>query len=179
MPRTGSAKRYAQAVFELALTKNELFTWQESLEKIAQLADKEEFMALLENPRLPFESKKELLRKTLGTVHPLALNLALLLVSKGRLKLARAILQQYLLLLDAHRGVERAKVIAATTLSDEDREIISSHLGKMVKRKVVVDAQVDPSIVGGFVARIGDRLIDGSIRQQLESLKKSLIEARW
>lgn len=53
----------------------------------------------------------------------------------------------------------------------------SRRLGEIVDRKVVIDGQLDPSIIGGFIARIGDTLIDGSIRQRLESLKKTLVEA--
>jgi F-type H+-transporting ATPase subunit delta len=62
-------------------------------------------------------------------------------------------------------------------LIDEDREAISRRLGEIVEHKVVIDAQVDPSIIGGFIARIGDTLIDGSIRQRLETLKKNLVGA--
>jgi F-type H+-transporting ATPase subunit delta len=94
------------------------------------------------------------------------------------LRLGGDISRQFIALLDTHRGVERANVIAAVPLSDEDRKTISSRLGKMVERKVVVEDKVDSSIIGGFIARIGDMLVDGSVRQRLESLKKSLVEAR-
>lgn len=176
MPRIGSGKRYAQAAFELALERNELEKWQKALEKILEISTDEEFMALLEDPRLPFETKKELLLKRLGEIHPLAINLTLLLVHKGMLRLIGDIYHQYLTLLDAHCGVERAKVISAIPLGDEERESIAMGLGKMIERKVVIDHRVDPSILGGFVARVGDMLIDGSVRQRLESLKKSLVE---
>jgi F-type H+-transporting ATPase subunit delta len=59
-------------------------------------------------------------------------------------------------------------------LGDEDRERISSRFGEITGHKVVIDAQVDPSIVGGIKAKIGDTLIDGSIRNRLEALRKSL-----
>jgi F-type H+-transporting ATPase subunit delta len=134
-------------------------------------------MAFLQSPRLPFDAKKELLQKQLGKINPLAFNLALLLANKGFFRLSGDIFRQYNDLLDAHRGIERAKVTAAVPLSDVDKETISSRLGKVVDRKVAVDAQVDASIIGGFIARMGDMLIDGSIRQRLESLKKSLVEA--
>ncbi len=179
MPRISSGKRYAQAAFELGLERKELDTWQKDLRRIANLTAHEELMALLQNPRLPFAAKKSLLQKGLGKVNPLAFNLALLLASKGRLKLAGDISQQYEELLDLHRGIEHAEVIAATPLSDKNREAISRRLGEMIEHRVVIDAQVDPSIIGGFIARIGDRLIDGSIRQRLETLKKSLVEAGW
>jgi F-type H+-transporting ATPase subunit delta len=177
MPRISSGKRYAQAAFELALERKEFESWQEGLKKMAATSGNEELMALLQAPRLPFDSKKELLEKQLGAINPLAFNLALLLASKGSFRLSGDIFQQYNDLLDAHRGVERAKVTAAVPLSDQDKETISRRLGKVVDRKVAVDAQVDASIIGGFIARIGDLLIDGSIRQRLESLKKSLVEA--
>ncbi|MBS3907757.1 MAG: ATP synthase F1 subunit delta [Syntrophaceae bacterium] len=177
MPKITSGKRYAQAAFELALEKDELEIWQQGLKKIADLAKDEELMALLQNPRLPFPDKKSLLEKRLGEINPLSFNLTLLLVSKGILRRGGDIFQQYNTLLDAHRGVERAKVTAALPLGDEEGEAITLRLGEMVKRKVVIDAQVDSSIIGGFIARVGDMLIDGSIRQRLESLKKNLVEA--
>jgi F-type H+-transporting ATPase subunit delta len=177
MPKITSGKRYAQAAFELALERNELESWRKGLRKIADLTKDEELMALLQNPRLPVFVKKNLLEKRLGEINPLALKLALLLVNKGLLRHGNNILQQYNKLLDAHRGVEHAKVTVALPLVDEDQKAISRRLEKIVDHKVVIDAQVDPSIIGGFIVRVGDTLIDGSIRQRLESLKKSLIEA--
>ena len=176
MPKTTSGKRYAQAAFELALKENELEGWQQGLRMIADLSKNEELMALLQNPRLPFPAKRSLLEKLLEGIHPFALNLALLLVSKGILRRSGDILQQYNQLLDAHRGVERAKVTAALPLAEEDQDAISRRLEKIVEHKVVIDAHVDPSIIGGFIARVGDTLIDGSIRQKLESLKRSMVE---
>jgi F-type H+-transporting ATPase subunit delta len=61
-------------------------------------------------------------------------------------------------------------------LSDEDRERISSRFGEITGHKVIIDAQVDPSIVGGIKARIGDTLIDGSVKSKLGALRKSLVE---
>jgi F-type H+-transporting ATPase subunit delta len=67
-------------------------------------------------------------------------------------------------------------VTAALPLAGEDQEAIAKRLEKIVERKVVIDAQVDPLIIGGFIARVGDTLIDGSIRQKLESLKRKMAE---
>jgi F-type H+-transporting ATPase subunit delta len=177
MLRIRSSKRYAQAAFELALEKNEFESWQKGLKKMAEMGGDEELMALLQTPRLPFNAKKGLLQKQLGKINPFVFNLALLLADKGFFRLSGDIFRQYNDLLDAHRGIERAKVTTAVPLNDVDKETISSRLGKVVDRKVAVDAQVDTSLIGGFIARIGDLLIDGSIRQRLESLKKSLVEA--
>jgi F-type H+-transporting ATPase subunit delta len=113
----------------------------------------------------------------LGEINPLTSNLALLLVSKGLLRRSSDLLEKYNELLDAHRGIERAKVTTALSLGDKERDAFSHRLGEIVERRVVVDAQVDPSVIGGFIARIGDMLIDGSIHQKLETLKKDLVEA--
>lgn len=176
MPKISSAKRYAQAVFELALEKNEFESWQEGLKKIVDLTTDKKLMALSENPNLSFAAKKTLLQERLGKINPLAANLALLLVSKGLLNHSGDLLEKYNDLLDAHRGIDRAKVTTALSLDDKERDAISHRLGEIVERKVVVDAQVDPSVIGGFIARIGDMLIDGSVHQKLESLKRNLVE---
>jgi F-type H+-transporting ATPase subunit delta len=177
MPRISSGKRYAQAAFELALEKNDLEVWQEGLKKMADLTTDQRLMALLQDPRIPFDAKKNLLQKGLGEMHPLVFNLAVLLVSKGILSRSGDIFQQYSNLLDAHRGVERARVTTALPLGTEEKELVSRRLGEIVDRKVVIDGQADPFIIGGFIARIRDTLIDGSIRQKLETLKKNLVEA--
>jgi len=171
-----SGKRYAQAVFELALERNEFESWQESLEKLAGLTGDEELMALLENPKLSFDAKKSLLQERLGEINPLALNLAFLLASRGRLRIVSSISQQYNVLLEMLHGVDHAEVITVLPLADEDKEVISRRLGDMIGRKIIIDAQVDPAIIGGFRARVGDMLIDGSVRHRLEALRKSLVE---
>jgi len=176
MPRISSAKRYAQAIFELAVERNGFESWQEGLKKIVDLTADQELMALLENPSPTFAAKKSLLQERLQNTNPLVLNPALLLVSKGLLRRSADISRIYGELLDAHRGIERAKVITAVPVDETDKEAISSRLGKIVERKVAVDSQVDPSVIGGFIARIGDTLIDGSVHQKLETLKKNLVE---
>ena len=174
MARLTSGKRYAQAAFELALERGELDSWQAGLRKIAEMSTDEKLVALLKNPKLPLQVREALLTERLGKINPLALNLAYLLVKKHRLSIAGDISLQYDRLLDAHYGVEHVEVITALPLGDEDRERISSRFGEITGHKVVIDVQVDPSIVGGIKAKIGDTLIDGSIRNRLEALRKSL-----
>ena len=174
MPGVTSAKRYAQAALELAVERDELESWQVSLRKIADLAADARLVGLLENPRLSSVLKKDLLEERLGKINPLALNLACLLTSRSRLRFAGDISQQYDRLLDAYSGIEHAEVVTALPLEDEDKARISRRLGEIMGRKIVIDAQVDPSIVGGFIAKVGDTLIDGSLRGKLEALRKSL-----
>jgi F-type H+-transporting ATPase subunit delta len=174
MPRVGSGKRYAQAAFELALEKGRLKDWQTGLNHIAGIVADGKLMSMLENPKLPFEAKKAILKEHLGTVYPLLVNLTYLLMGRGKLRILGDIARHYERLLDIHHGIVHAEVITAVPLNDEDRERLSRRFTKLVGRKVVIDSRVDPSIVGGFKARIGDVLIDGSIRNALESMKKAL-----
>jgi F-type H+-transporting ATPase subunit delta len=176
MAKVTSGRRYAQAAFNLALEKGELDSWQASLRKIADVTKEENLVALLENPRLSFEMKKAILAEFLGKTNPLALNLVYLLVHKDRLGIAGDISRQYDRLLDTHNGIEHVEVITALPLNDEDRKRISSRFEEIIGHKVVVDAQVDPSIVGGIKAKIGDTLIDGSVKGKLGALRKSLVE---
>ena len=69
------------------------------------------------------------------------------------------------------------EVVTALSLDDKDKERLSRQFEEMLGCKVIIDAKVDPSIVGGFKAKIGDMLIDGSIRNRLETLRRSLAEA--
>jgi F-type H+-transporting ATPase subunit delta len=175
MPRVSSGKRYAQAAFELAMESGKLEDWQVGLSRIVDVTGNEKLMTLMENPKLPFAAKRELMKEGLGEVNPLVLNLAYLLASRGMLRRAESISQEYDRLLDAYRGIEHAVVVTAVTLDDDEKEEFSRQLGEMVGRKVVVEVQTDPSVLGGFRAKVGDTLIDGSTRNKLESLRKSLV----
>ncbi len=178
MPTTTFAKRYAQAAFRIAQEKNELQEWRPDLREIAELMQDLEFAALVENPKLPFELKAKLAQERLGKINPLALNLAYLLIAKGRLKSAGQIADEYEHLLDDYYGIRHAEVITAIPLDDADKERLSHRLEAIVGKKVSVSLQVDPNILGGVVARINDSLIDGSIHNKLEIMKKSLVETR-
>jgi len=174
MPITTSVKRYAQAVFEIALESKKLKEWQSNLGKIAQLARNTEFTTLVENPKITFELKAKLVREILGKINPMALNLVYLLIAKGKLKDAGKLADEYERLLNDHYGIKSAEVTTAIALDRTEREKLSHHLETIVGKKVSIKIQVNPDILGGFIARIDDSLIDGSIRNKLEMLKKGL-----
>ena len=125
---TTFAKRYAQAAFEIAQEKNELEKWQSDLRKIAELIQDAEFTDLVENPKLAFELKAKLLEEKLGKINPLALNLAYLLVIKGRLKSTGQIADEYERLLDDYHGIRHAEVTTAVPLDDADKKKLSQRL---------------------------------------------------
>jgi len=174
MARRIYARRYSQAVFNIALERNELDRWQSDLTKIASLSEDATFVALLENPKVHFENKAKLLSERLGDINPLALNLAYLFVTRGRLGMAGDVADGYRRLLDSYRGVEHAEVITAIPLDDEDRQRLEEYLGALVDKKVVLKPKVDSSLIGGIKARIGGKLLDGSTHSKLIALKNEL-----
>jgi F-type H+-transporting ATPase subunit delta len=174
MARRTYARRYSQAVFDIAREKNELDRWQSDLTKIATLADDAELIALLENPKVRFEDKAKILAKGLGDINPLALNLVYLLVTKGRFGMVADIADEYQRLLDSYRGIEQAEVTTAIKLDADERRKLEERLEAVVGKKVVVKPSVDPSVLGGIVARVGGKLLDGSTRSKLTALKKTL-----
>ncbi|MEW6034558.1 MAG: ATP synthase F1 subunit delta [Chloroflexota bacterium] len=174
MATTAAAKRYAQAIFELAIERGELDRWREELPQVAEALTDATLAPLLESPRVPFTSKQELLQASLKGLSPLALNLSYLLAKKGKAAIASRIASEYVRLLDSHQGIEHAEVVSAVPLSQEEREAISRRLGEVTGRRVVLESRTDPAIIGGLVIRIGDRLIDGSVRTRLQNLKRDL-----
>ena len=169
-----AAKRYAQAAFDIAREKDEFDRWVEDLQAIADLAAQPGVVEMLASSRVPFEVKERLLRSGLAGVSPLALNLARLLVQKGRIAMAGQVRDEYQRLLDEHRGIAQALVLTAVPLSDDEERAVAQRLRELTGKEIVLERQVDPEILGGLVARVGDRLIDGSTRTRLLELRRRL-----
>ena len=174
MARKIYARRYAQAVFNIARERSELDRWQSDLKKIAGLSDDAAFVALMENPKVRFEDKTGLLTKALGDINPLALNLLYLLLTRGRVSLIGDIADEYQRLLDSYRGIEHAEVITAVPLDDKEKKKLEEHLGAVVGKKVVVETRVDSGLIGGIIARICDKLLDASTRSKLTALRQEI-----
>ncbi len=131
----------------------------------------------LDATRVSREVKLRLVDAGLGDLSQRPLNLAKLLVAKGRTGLAPQIAAAFAQLVEEHQGIARARVITAVPLSDRERDAIAADLRQRTGRNVVLDAAVDPALLGGIVVQIGDRLIDGSTRARLEALKRHLVGA--
>ena len=168
------ARRYARAVFHIALEKHELDRWQSDLSRIVGLGENSELVTLLKNPKVRFNDKAKLLSECLGEVSPSALKLVYLLVTRDRLKLVGDINEEYQRLLDSHRGIEPAVVITAVPVDDKTKLGLVKRLEAIVGKKVVAQHEVDPDIIGGVIVRIGGKLLDYSTRSRLMALKEEL-----
>jgi F-type H+-transporting ATPase subunit delta len=175
MPGTAAARRYAEAVFQLGEEGGSLEQWQDDLQVLADVAADAQALAVLENEKTPLEERSALLERALAGLSPLARNLARLLLARGRLALLPEISSLFTEMLDQRNGVVRAQVTTAVPIDAEEQRAIAERLRALTgARDVRVEAQVDPSIIGGMVARVGDRLIDGSTRSRLVQLKRRL-----
>ncbi|MFA5309742.1 MAG: ATP synthase F1 subunit delta [Dehalococcoidales bacterium] len=168
------ARRYAQAVFEIALEKNEMDRWQADLQRIVGVLGDTDFLAALDSPRIKTADKSRFLKERLSDINPLALNLVMLLVARAGAGLIIQVADEYRRLLDKYRGMETAEITTAVPLDDKEQEALAARLGAVLDAKVALEARVDPEILGGIIARVDGKLLDGSTRSKLAALKRNL-----
>jgi F-type H+-transporting ATPase subunit delta len=167
-------RRYAQAVFEIAQENKEFDKWQSDLHKMVAAVNTGSLLAALESPGISIQNKTQFLKERLGGIGPLALNLALLLISRSRIGIIEHIAAAYDSMLNEYRGIQSAEVITAVPLDEKDRTKLKSQLSALTGATVEIKTAVDPGILGGIVARVGGKLLDGSTRSKLAALKKQL-----
>ena len=170
-----AARRHAQAAFQLALEQGELDVWRENLDRLVAAVQDPALLSFLENPTIHLEDKANILGRVLEGLPPLVMNLALLLVSRGRLGLMAGIAGEYGWLMDEHQGIAHAEVATAVPLDKKQEDRLSSRISELVGKEIVLTTVVEPELIGGLTARVGDKLIDGSIRSRFSALRGSLI----
>ncbi len=174
--RTGGARRYAEALLEIARRDGTLDAWLDDLRLSAETAAEPDVARVVDNPAVPAVARREVLEKLLGgRIARPALNLALLLAARGRLALLPGIALEYKRLVDRERAVVTALVTSAMPFEPAELTAVASRLASLTGRTVEVEARVDPALVGGLVIRVGDRLIDASVRGRLERLRDQLV----
>ncbi len=178
MAAGSSARRHAQAVFQIAQEQDSLEKWQADLKELASAFGDPDLSRVLESPKVRPDQKQDLAAQRLAGLDPLARNLASLLVSKGRVSLAAGIAAEYRDLLDDYRGVGNAEVTTAVALDSEAEKRIADQMSEATGKQIQLTSQVAPDIVGGIVIKIGDRLIDGSTRTKLSAMRSALAERR-
>jgi F-type H+-transporting ATPase subunit delta len=172
------AKNLAKALFEDAAKENELIKWLGELRLISDVVKDKSVSSALQKPGNSFEEKSKLLRDRIGVLNPRLLNMVGLLAEKNKLSELDDVSLEYQRLVDAHHGIEGAEAAEVTTavpLDEEETLKLGKRLGEMLGRPVTLSVVVDPELLGGVVIRVGDKLIDGSVRHRLQTLSKELI----
>ncbi|SRR5579884_837782 len=170
------ARRYAGAVFDLALRQNTLDRTREDVKEIAALFAHRKLAYLLREPKIPARRKETAIREALASrVLPTSLNLALLIVQRELVDYVQNIATELeKLVLDYHNQAI-AEVTTAATLDEKQQTLVKDALARKTGKNIVMQTRVDPSILGGIVARVGDQVIDGSVRYRLAALQQSLL----
>ena len=169
------ARPYAEAVFKRAKQTNSLVVWSESLQFLAVVADQPQLAAIITNPRISKESKISLMLEICqDRVQEEVKNLIKLLTENGKLQLLPKIAELFEQYKAEDEGYVNVELFSAYALSKAEQSKYVAKLEKFLNKKVNATVSVDNSLIGGILAKAGDKVIDGSIRGQLKQLAKRL-----
>ncbi len=178
MSNLRTANRYAEA----------LMTTAEELQVLKRVSDdftvlrrsineSHEFQLFLKSPIIKKEKKQQVFEATFGeAIQPLTLKFLFLLAEKRREDILLNIIEAFFRLQDEALGIVNVHVNAAAELSAQQTVQLEQRFEAYSKKKVRVDISLDPKLIGGFIARIGDTMFDGSVKRQLELLRKRFEE---
>lgn len=176
MASRGKVEAYAQAMLEVARAEGHLAAVEDDLFRFARTFEANDALRhALTDPALPIERRIAVVDELMGG-KALATSTALasLVVAAGQTGELAAIVDRFVELAATERKHELAEVRSAIPLDDKQIERLAAALGKATGKDVEVKVIVDPSVLGGIVARVGDTVIDGTIRHRLEQLKEQL-----
>lgn len=169
---------YAKALFEIANAEGTLDEVEDELFRFARtLEQQHELRDALTDPGLPAERKRALLAEVLGErTDPVTVNLLGFVIEQGRARELGAIVDELVAVAAERRQSAVAEVRTAVPLDAGHRDRLAEALERATGRKVELKVVVDPTVVGGVVARVGDQVIDGSVRRRLELARERLSE---
>lgn len=179
MPSGAVARSYAEALFEIGGREGAREAFADAFDHLVRLLRDEPLVrTFLESPTVETGEKKAALRKAFEQrVPPLFLNFLLMVVDRRRQRLLPQMAAEYQALLDVASGRVHAEVTLAREPDERFEEEIASGLSRKLGRTVVPHFRVDPRIIGGAILRYDDRVLDGSLRHRLVSLRRRLMAA--
>ena len=169
------ARPYAEATFRSALEKNALGAVAESLALVAAIARDEQMHAILLNPKVNAQQKKDIFDSAAaGRLDEITKRLIAILVDSHREVLIGSIAEQFEQLKHEHDKVLRARITSAQPLSDEQRDEIVAALEKRYGKKVETELDVNPELLGGARVQVGEQVIHASVRDALAQMAAAL-----
>jgi F-type H+-transporting ATPase subunit delta len=177
MPRPDTAaRRYAEAAFDIAQRDGTIETWRADLDTVAAALEDEAAMRALANPAAPLEARNRLVESTLGgRVSRPVINLVLLLLQRGRIEAIGRVAAEFRRLDNQRQGIVTATATSAAELTPDEVRALTARLEQRTGGRIELTTAIDPAILGGIIVRLGDRLIDGSVRGRLERLRTRLV----
>lgn len=170
------AKRYGTAIFELAIETNQVDAIYEQLLWVKDvLTSQDEFVKLLNHPKVGMGHKINMMEDTFGEhVSKDILGLFVIAIRKGREQHLLDIIDYCLEEIDDYKGIAKAYVESASTLTEEQVAAIKDKLEASTKKQVMMHVSVNEDLIGGLVIRIGDRIVDNSIKGKITAITKDL-----
>ena len=170
------ARRYAKALVDV-LPDEKLEKVLEEVRNLNSLVD-DRAIRYFRSPVVPAEKKKGLLEQVLEKLQVTEelKKVLLLMAQKDRLGILREFTSELENLIDLRLGVVKAEITTATELDEETLGKIKSKIEELFGKKAEVTVKLDPSIIGGFIVKVADKVLDASIKTQLENLKKAIAD---
>lgn len=176
----GSARRYAQAVFELGQEKGNLEAWLDDLELMADVFADRRVVAFFVDPKRRGHEKGDAAQRMFGgRIQQESLNLLQMLIDRSRVGIIPDVRDRLDRMILESQNIVEAQVTTAVPVDAAEEQRIAEYLGRLTGgKRVEVETRVDPEIIGGIIARVGDKLIDGSARTSLLHLRERLEAGR-
>ena len=173
MDKEAIAKRYASAIYDIAESSDKIGEIREALNILAEnYNEDEEFKVFLLDPSIKYDEKVKYLHKSFDFISEDAFKIINYLVKKGRVPLAEKIKDSYLKIYYEKNNKILVNATFTKELSDNQRETLMKKLEEKYKKKIVLNLSVDEELIGGGIIKIGNKVIDGSIKSQIENIKK-------
>jgi len=171
--RDSAPRRYAEAAFQLATRDGSIETWRRELEEAAATTDGQ-LMDVLANPALALDQRLDAANRVFANLSQSVRNLIFLLVRRRRIEQLHRVVDEFIRLDDRRLGITHATATSAAPLTDLEVKALTARLEQMTGGRIALSTDIDEGLLGGLVVRVGDRLIDGSVRGRLERLRNQL-----
>lgn len=170
------SRRYAKALLATATEKNIVDVVSTDMAHIGRIGEaSKDLRAMMGSPIINVADKQKVLSEVLdGKVNPLIMDFLMLLLEKRRGSLFREIIREYGVMVDTMNNIERIVVTSAVKMAAPERAHLEQSLATKLKKNIVATFDIDPSILGGAIVRVGDDVMDGSLRHQLYVLRERL-----
>ena len=176
MKNTSSSNRYSDAIFEIASQDDNLSEWGDFLIELSEIFKDRKIQKFFLDPKINNNVKVELISESNILSDQKKINFLKLMIEKNRLFLIDSIYSRYKKLIDLNNGVKRAEIITAFELTETQLNQINDKLSNMTKTKVIGNNVIDKTILGGFIAKFDDQMLDMSTKGKLSELKDKILE---
>jgi F-type H+-transporting ATPase subunit delta len=175
MADSSRVDHYAEALFEVAKAEGSLETVEDELFKVARTVEgSDELRSTLSDANVPLDRRLGIVQDVFRNAHPTTLALLSFVVSTGRTRDLTDIIDRLVERAAEERKEAVAEVRTAMELTDDQKARLAAALGKATGKNVSVKVIVDPTVLGGVVAQVGDTVIDGTVRNRLNQLREAL-----